>query len=132
MKQLVDEWLRFAEKDLKTAELILTDPDLTNNVTFHCHQCVEKSFKALIILKTNEIPKIHNLIKLYGTVRNYLKLDINMETFKMINETYIEARYPSDLGLLPDGMPSYEDAYDFIIEARNIYERIKRETSELA
>lgn len=128
VKQLIDEWLNYADKDLKTAELLLKDSELTNNVAFHCHQCIEKSFKALIIMKVNEIPKIHNLIKLYGTVRNFLKIDINMETFTMINETYTDARYPSDLGLLPDGLPSYEDVLEFTREARKIFEKIKQET----
>ena len=98
MKKLVNEWLNYARKDLKTAELIIEDPELTNNVAFHCHQCIEKSFKAFIVLQTGEIPKIHNLIKLYGTIRNYLQIKMDMEIFEMINETYIDARYPSDFG----------------------------------
>lgn len=60
MKKLANECLVFAEKVLKTAELILTDPELKNNIDFPCHQCIEKSFKAFIVLKIGNIPRIHN------------------------------------------------------------------------
>ena len=66
MKKLVEEWLRYAENDLRTISKIIDDEHLTNVVTFHSHQCIEKSFKAIILLKTDSLPKVHNLIKLPG------------------------------------------------------------------
>ena len=57
MKKLAEEWLAFAEKDLLTIEKLLDETELTNIVAFHSHQCVEKAFKAIIVLKTGSIPK---------------------------------------------------------------------------
>lgn len=127
MNKLANEWLSFAEKDLKTVAKLLNDPDLTNIVAFHTHQCIEKSFKALIFIKTEKLPKIHNLLRLYGTVRNYSQINIDMNLLEEINETYIDARYPSDLGLLPYGNLSSEKAKGFYQEAQSIYSQIHKE-----
>jgi hypothetical protein len=37
---------------------------------------------------------------------------------------YIDARYPGDLGLLPDGAPLVEDARQFYDFSRTFYERV--------
>ncbi len=126
MNKLVNEWLAFAYKDLKAVIKLLDDPDLTNVVAFHTHQCIEKSFKAIICLKTETVSQIHNLLRLYGTVRNYCKLDIDMQTLEEISEVYIDSRYPSELGLMPYGSLSVERSSEFYNEAKNIYEQIKK------
>jgi HEPN domain-containing protein len=77
-------------------------------------------------LKTETVPQIHNLLRLYGTVRNYCKLDIDMQTLEEISEVYIDSRYPSELGLMPYGSLSVERASEFYNEAKNIYEQIKK------
>ena len=127
MKKLAEEWSKYAYKDLLTIEKILEDENLTNITAFHAQQCIEKSFKALILLKTTVIPKIHNLLKLYGTVRNYIKLSFDMKTLELINETYTDTRYPSELGLLPEGMPSLKMVKQFYETAKVIYDQIKIE-----
>jgi HEPN domain-containing protein len=41
---------------------------------------------------------------------------LNLSLIKRLDEVYISARYPSDLGLLPSGKPSIQDAkelYEF-------------------
>ncbi len=130
MKKLAEEWSKYAYKDLSTIEKILEDENLTNITAFHAQQCIEKSFKALILLKTTEIPKIHNLLKLYGTVRNHTKLTFDMKTLELINETYTDTRYPSELGLLPEGMPSLKMVKKFYETAKAIYDQIKTEVGK--
>jgi HEPN domain-containing protein len=39
------------------------------------------------------------------------KLDYTM--LSMLDELYIDSRYPGDMGLLPHGKPSLEDAQEF-------------------
>ena len=39
MKKLAEEWLAFADKDLKTILKIINDEYLTNVVAFHSHHC---------------------------------------------------------------------------------------------
>ena len=91
------------KKDLLVVEKILDDENLTNIIAFHSQQCIEKAFKSILIFYTGEIPRIHNLLKLYGMISEYEKIDVNLQSLKRINETYIDSRYPSDLGLLPNG-----------------------------
>ena len=38
----------------------------------------------------------------------------------VLNEIYIDSRYPGDLGLLPDGLPTKEQANEFIEYAKEI------------
>lgn len=111
---------------MASLKYVLNEKELTNIAAFHSHQCIEKSFKALVFIETDTIPRIHNLIKLYGTVRNYFSLDIDLLVLEQINETYIDARYPSELGLLPDGDLSQEKANLFFKESEKIYSQIKK------
>ena len=53
-----------------------------------------------------------------------------MKTLELINETYTDTRYPSELGLLPDGIPSLEMAKKFYKTAKVIYDQIKIESTE--
>ena len=131
MKKLAEEWLAFAEKDLLTIEKLLDETELTNIVAFHSHQCVEKAFKAIFVLKTGSIPKIHNLLKLYGTVRNHISIQINIHILEEINETYIDARYPSDLGLMPYGSISSSKVKDFYEESKSIKDQIRLIVNEM-
>jgi HEPN domain-containing protein len=47
-------------------------------------------------------------------------LGIDENKLIAINEVYIESRYPSELGLLPDGIPTDEQAKEFIDYAKEI------------
>lgn len=45
MKAITSEWLARALDDLLAAEVLLTQPELTNMVAFHAQQTVEKPSK---------------------------------------------------------------------------------------
>lgn len=53
-------WLRLAQADLASAELLLT-PRTAANSLFHCQQAVEKALKALLVWHQRPFPKTHNL-----------------------------------------------------------------------
>jgi HEPN domain-containing protein len=127
MKKLVNDWIILAEKDIKTAAKIIDDLDLTNVVAFHCQQAIEKYFKALILEYDKPLLKIHDLPKLYGTIKAIKNLEIDEDILSEINEVYIEDRYPGELGLLPDGMPSGDEAKKFMEFAKEIEKKIKTE-----
>jgi HEPN domain-containing protein len=126
MKKQVEEWLEYAEIDLRSARKLLEDDTLTQSAAFHIHQTVEKSFKAIIENFNKKIPKIHDLEKLLEIItENGLKFNTNTDPILKINNIYIEARYPGDQGLMPNGTPSVsfvEEIYDF---ADKIYNEIK-------
>ena len=66
MRKQVEAWLSQAFIDLKTAERIVGDDELTPSTAFHCQQCVEKCMKALIENENDRVPKTHNLPRLLG------------------------------------------------------------------
>ena len=63
MKEETKDWLNQAERDLKTSQHALENKDYYASA-FWCQQTLEKAFKALLIEKTSEFPKIHDLKKL--------------------------------------------------------------------
>lgn len=124
-KELALEWLKSALADLKNIEHIKNDDFLTHVVAFHSQQCIEKSFKAILEAYLNKVPKEHSTLKLYGSIKNYLHFDINLDLLTDIDSLYIDARYPGDLGLLPNGKPTLEDSEEFYAFAKKIYMEVE-------
>ena len=124
MKIMTNEWLKVAKDDLDLIKEILNRIHLTHLIAFHAEQCVEKSLKAVLEEFEQEIPKIHNLEKLLSLVKSYIDLDIDISIIEKLDKLYIDSRYPSDLGLLPDGKPSLIDASEFYEFAKMIYTKI--------
>jgi HEPN domain-containing protein len=128
MKKQVKDWILLADNDLSAAEIISKDDDLlTNIIAFHCQQAIEKYLKAYLIENDITILKTHDLIKLNDMTKEIKDLGIDEKKLIIINEVYIESRYPGDLGLLPDGMPTDEQAKVFIEYAKEIKIIIKNE-----
>jgi HEPN domain-containing protein len=121
MKKLVKDWLLYAERDLKTAELIIKDDyPLTNIIAFHCQQAIEKYLKAFLIANDIPIIKTHDLIRLNNMIKEIKDLGINEKQLMILKQVYSESRYPSDLGLLPDGLPTDKQAEEFIEYAKDV------------
>jgi HEPN domain-containing protein len=61
-------------------------------------------------------------------------LGIDEKKLIVLNEVYVESRYPGELGLLPDGIPTDEQAKKFIEYAKEIktiiINEIKTETKD--
>jgi HEPN domain-containing protein len=126
MKKITDEWLKYAQIDIRTAAEILDDEALTPSVAFHSHQCIEKTFKALLAEYDIIPPKRHNLLELLEIIKtNIGDVEISLESIKYVNETYIDSRYPNELGLLPKGLPSTEIVKGFYELAEEIMIKIK-------
>lgn len=96
---------------------------LTNIVAFHCQQCIEKGFKALIEEQLGTSVKSHDLIRLKDSANLFLP-DDEMIILETINEVYIDARYPGDMGLMPQGKPTLAEAKRFIVFSQSIIEKI--------
>lgn len=94
--ELLDEWKDFADGDLKTAKLLLTNNNFLHGV-FHLQQALEKYLKRyFIITKKEQPPYIHNLTELANRAE---LLNVLTETQKDLLENltpyYIKTRYPS-------------------------------------
>jgi len=128
MKRQVEDWIQLADKDMYAAEILLKNEYLlTNIVAFHCQQTIEKYLKAFLIEKDIPVIKTHDLIKLNGMIKEIKDLGIDEKKLIIINEVYIESRYPGELGLLPDGMPSEEQAKEFVVYAKEVKTIIMKE-----
>ncbi|AEI14080.1 HEPN domain protein [Flexistipes sinusarabici DSM 4947] len=122
-ENIVKDWLRSSYSDLVLIEEILGNDFLTHMVAFHAQQSIEKSFKAIIESKFDNVPKIHSLNRLYKIVSGFLAVN-NFVEINKLDKLYIESRYPVDFGLLPDGKPSLDDAKRFYDFAADVFERV--------
>ena len=125
MKAITREWLARAEDDLLAAEILLTQPELTNMVAFHAQQAVEKTLKA--ILEESEIAAVrtHSLTRLYSLVEPYISVSIDQDMLDRLEAVYIQSRYPGEMGLLPSGKPSQAEAKAFYSFAQQLFHEIQ-------
>ncbi len=116
------EWLKAGYCDLKIIEYIINDDMLTHVVAFHSQQAIEKTLKSILENEVKKIPKIHKLQNLIT------KIDINIEwdenIIEILDELYIDSRYPGDLGLLPHGKPTLDDAKKFHNCAQTVFDKV--------
>jgi HEPN domain-containing protein len=124
MKTSTQQWLDFAKADLLNCERILDDDFLTAIVAFHSQQAVEKCFKALIEEKNLTIPRIHSLVRLYSVVESFLDQPFETRELLAFDSVYINSRYPSDIGMIPSGKPTHQDAKEFYESAKKIFDAI--------
>ncbi len=92
------QWIEKAEHDIRNAEHTLT---LKKNcpfdtVCFHAQQCAEKYLKALLVYRSIDFPKTHDIRLLMQRVPDDVKLDLFIEEVIPLNRYTIEARYPGD------------------------------------
>jgi len=125
MKFITEEWLKSSESDLHTIEEIIDNEMLTHIVAFHCQQCIEKAFKAIIEEYQLTERRIHDLITLKDIVSLMSKFDFDEDILDLLNKLYIDSRYPGELGLLPEGKPTSDDAKIFFEFARKVYREVK-------
>ena len=124
MKPTTSEWFNAAEDDLLSAKKLSEETRLTNIVAFHCQICLEKSIKGFI--EQRELPSIksHDLIRLSELAELILSEDEQMK-IAIINEVYIDSRYPGELGLMPNGKPSPDEIKQFISFTETLFNRLK-------
>ena len=126
MKKQARAWLDSARDDLAVVTAILNRDDLTHMVAFHCQQALEKSFKAVLEEHGKAVPRAHDLITLHSQAEEYVKLEVDSEILKQLNELYIDSRYPSDLGLLPGGKPPKKLSEKMHDLAQEVYDTIDK------
>lgn len=120
MKQSTREWLNAAGDDLITIENLLDNPILTNVIAFHAQQAIEKSLKAIIEENGVVFIKTHNLQSLFLKIEEIIPFDVNERIISELDRLYLDSRYPGDLGLMPYGKPTLEEAEIYFQEAIKI------------
>lgn len=125
MKPTTHEWLTRAAEDLAAAQVLLSRPDLTNAVAFHAQQAVEKALKAVIEEMDLGFVRTHSLTRLYELVRPHYPIIGDMDMLDRLDAVYIEARYPGDMGLLPTGKPTLDEATELFGFANGIFQQLQ-------
>ena len=125
MKQATKAWLIKAREDLDTIHTLRSNPQLTTVVAFHAQQCVEKCLKAIAEEHTDNVPRVHDLRRLWEVVANQFHDDLDMDLLRELTDVYTDSRYPGDLGLLPSGRPTENDAARFEQFASQVYETVQ-------
>jgi HEPN domain-containing protein len=90
------EWLRKAEDDFQTAEILAAGgKPLYDQICFHCQQAAEKHLKALLEESGPSAPKTHDLENLlalllphYGSLRRYRR------GLRFLTGFAVDPRYP--------------------------------------
>src|SRR4051812_5724045 len=98
MKRETARWVRKAEADYEGAkELAGSARPKHDLICFHCQQCVEKYFKALLVENARSFPKTHNLDDLLSLL---LPLDITLRKLRRtvvpLTRYAVEYRYPGE------------------------------------
>ena len=120
MKQSTREWINAAGDDLITIENLLDNPILTNVIAFHAQQAIEKSLKAIIEENGAIFIKTHNLQSLFLKIEEIIPFDVNERIISELDRLYLDSRYPGNLGLMPYGKPTLEEAEIYFREAVKI------------
>ncbi len=124
MKQeLALEWLKASYSDILVLEKIVNDDLITHMTSFHSQQSVEKSLKALLEYHSLKVPRKHDVLMLKDLVCNFIDIQ-DEDILEDLNTLYIDSRYPGDIGLLPNGKPTLQDAQEFYAFANEIFSRI--------
>ncbi len=113
--------------DLENVAEIVHLEHLTPVAAFHAQQCLEKCFKAVLEERSQEVPKDHSTLRLYGLVKELTAADADAGFLTDLDNLYIAFRYPAEPGLPPAGKPTLADAQEFFEVTRNIYAQIDRE-----
>ncbi len=106
--ELVKEWLKKADNDIKIAKLALQhDLEVTDVICFHAQQATEKILKAYLIYNHISFKKTHNLVYLLNLINeietvsdNYYNIVENLQDFA------VSVRYPMDIA-----EPTFEEAH---------------------
>lgn len=86
--------------------------------------------EALKPAHPEKVPKDHSTLRLYGLIKALIPVDVDAGILTDLDDLYIEARYPGELGLLPTGKPTLTDAREFSAIARSIYRQIEQGLSK--
>ena len=96
MEKITSEWIEKAEGDFKVAVRESSAEDAVHDaICFHCHQCVEKYLKAVLVENSVKFDKVHDLEILLDNCKSFLpKLENNREKFIWLTQFSVRVRYP--------------------------------------
>tara|TARA_B100001964_G_scaffold162565_1_gene178422 strand:+ start:275 stop:682 length:408 start_codon:yes stop_codon:yes gene_type:complete len=122
-KQIAKQWVVKAEEDFRTAEYTLTMPENCpySTVCFHCQQCVEKYVKAILVWRSIEFPRIHDIGELIDSLPEDIALLLSEEEQELLSDYAVVVRYPME-----DEPVAKDDAETALAIAKRVREAARR------
>lgn len=105
MKDESRVWLRYAEENLASADVLLQS-QLLNPCLQNSQQAIEKSLKAVIVEHGILVPRTHSVRELMMLIRSHqFPIQMVEDELDLIDSIYLPSKYP--LGsALPDFAPT--------------------------
>jgi len=114
-RRQIEYWLRSSNEDWTVAAKLVEDGSIRHGL-FFAHLSLEKTLKALVCWKTQDIPpRIHNLPRLSEIAGISLSPDFT-DILADMNQFNIEGRYPEFH--LPQ--PSQQEALEYLAKSEEV------------
>ena len=115
------EWLRIAYHDLISATILYDAGHFTDSIGNDLQQSIEKILKSITAYESAPIKKSHDLLEIYGSVKQALTLSSEELTYlERATEYFKEDRYPNPYYSLPP-REEIKEVLDF---TNAIFERV--------
>ncbi len=114
--------LRYAEDDLRSAEILLEQSGIPRTSCFHAQQAAEKSIKAIFVFLQVDFPFTHDLNRLRDLLSDGWTVKEDFPDLAELSAWAVEPRYPGDLI-----EATRQDAETAVEQARNIYETVLKD-----
>jgi HEPN domain-containing protein len=104
-------WLRYAEENLQSAQLLLQSA-LFNPTLQHAQQAVEKFLKAVLIARGLPLQRTHSINVLMQTLTNDgVDIALSDEACDLFDTIYLPSKYP-----LGSSLPNFDPDEDICIQ----------------
>ena len=128
-EKILEKWVQFALADLDVAKRLFKSPKPTSwtylLALWHCHQCVEKMLKMVIIKQEKDLLKIHDLPRLAELANIDLAPEMN-KFVNQLNKFYLHSRYP-DLIYSPLPKVAKQFVEEFLDKTNQIFVWLKKQ-----
>ena len=114
--QLPEYWLELASHDLKTCQILNKEKGPQDIIIYHYHQCIEKILKSEILRTSKNIPRIHDLERLFSCLNNP-DLSNFVEPIIILNSIALNIRYPQGDQIDANQYNMAKNAFTKLLEA---------------
>lgn len=97
-RDYIRQWLNTANKDLRSARRLASEPDpILDTAFFHCQQVAEKSVKGYLAYRDHPLEKTHDIEKLVALAESYEpRFSAWLQAAEMLTPFATTFRYPTD------------------------------------
>lgn len=117
-KDLLHQWLRKADGDLRAAYRLADAPEDFDAVAFHCQQAAEKYLKARFALTGEVPPRTHDLRRLMSALQS-------TETFTAAEEIMADLLTPFGVAIRYPGEDDEPPVVDLLAAASHFRDRLR-------